>query len=158
MQPDTACSLKVGPHLTPIDDETGRPMSDVFAIGDNCMPRDGPKLPATAQGMSASVVGFEASKQPTRLCRTSFLTRRSRLTDGQVHQQDARGSRARREPRSGGEIPLEKPRLDGVYRGPKSEAASPEHSESRRGAMLTEQALVDRSNKSVSGFRSRLAG
>lgn len=29
---------------------------------------------------------------------------------------------------------------------------------SRRGAILTEQALVDRSNKSISGFRSRLAG
>ncbi|RSH91327.1 hypothetical protein EHS25_009626 [Saitozyma podzolica] len=97
-------SLKVGPHLTPIDDETGRPMSDVFAIGDNCMPRDGPKLPATAQ--VASQMAKYTSKTLGALARGGSLAAIERF-----HWRN-------------------------------------------RGSM----ALVDRSNKSISGFRSRLAG
>lgn len=38
-------------HLSPLD-ENGNPIQDVFAIGDNCTPADGARLPATAQGES----------------------------------------------------------------------------------------------------------
>ncbi|GFZ48804.1 hypothetical protein JCM24511_06553 [Saitozyma sp. JCM 24511] len=104
-------SLRVGPHLTPIDDETGRPMSDVFAIGDNCMPRDGPRLPATAQ--VASQMAKYTSKTLGALARGGSLAAIERF-----HWRN-RGSM--------------------VFIG-------------------DQRALVDRSNKSISGFRSRLAG
>lgn len=40
--------IKIDSHLRVLD-ESGKPMSSVFAIGDNAMPADGHRLPATAQ-------------------------------------------------------------------------------------------------------------
>ncbi len=43
--------MKIDQHLRPIDMD-GKPISNVFAIGDNATPSNGNRLPATAQGTS----------------------------------------------------------------------------------------------------------
>lgn len=49
-------SLQTTDTLRVIDAETGEPHPNVFAIGDNSLVKDGPKLPATAQVATAKAV------------------------------------------------------------------------------------------------------
>ncbi|CED84972.1 NADH-dehydrogenase (ubiquinone) [Phaffia rhodozyma] len=54
-------SLFTDNFLRVLDKETGEPMKNVYAIGDNSMIKDGPKLPATAQVANQKALNLAAN-------------------------------------------------------------------------------------------------